>query len=297
MLQVPQHHQPQGLVISTSKLIVLSDGRKVQVEEYGDPAGAPALWFHGAFSSRLEAGFLHTASQELGLRILSLDRAGCGGSDPREHPTPQTNADDAAEVLDAYGIEQAAVGGLSNGGMFAMAFASAHPERTVRAVPLNPSAPTADRAARRTLSLSARLSYAYLSRNRHLLTDRLMNPKAPGRFMTWLNKRSNADADLLTDPVTAAAWTTNTAEVLRQPESGYLVNELVMCAGPWGFDHRAVSVPVTLVSGDKDGSLGHAKVWMTEVPNGRLVLTPGGHGNIMDPAVGRRVVELLTGRQ
>jgi hypothetical protein len=69
-----------------------------------------------------------------------------------------------------------------------------------------------------------------------------------------------------------------------------------MASSPWGFDHRAVSVPVSLVSGEKDAGLPYAKVWAQELPEGRLVVVPGGHTGMLAPSVARRVVELLGGR-
>jgi pimeloyl-ACP methyl ester carboxylesterase len=276
--------------------ITLHDGRRVQWEEYGDSAGAPAFWFHGAFSSRLEASVLDVPARELGLRVLSLDRPGVGGSDPLPGRTVTGYASDVAAVLDALGLEQAAVGGLSNGGMFAMAVGCEIPDRVLRVVPVNPATPVADRAARAALSRTARLSYVYLQRRSESVVKRLMKPATPGRFAAALARRTNPDAHLLDDPVTAAAWASNTAEVLRQPSSGYLASEIALAPSPWGFDHRAVPVPVTLVTGEKDGGFGYAKVWAKELPQGRLVVVPGGHTGMLAPSVARRVVELLGGR-
>ena len=275
-------------------MIALRDGRKVQLEEYGDPAGAPALWFHGAFSNRLEAWCLDAPARELGVRLLALDRPGMGGSDPLPGRTVTGYADDVAEVLDALGIEQAAVGGLSNGGMYAMAVASVLPDRVLRAVPYNSSTPLADRAARAALSRTARFSYSYMLRNADKLDD--LVTKKRGRIATVLARRSNPDARLLDDPAIADAHEATLAEALRQPRNGYLQTEIAHSSSAWGFDHRAVAVPVSLVSGEKDAGLDYAKVWASELPQGRLVTVPGGHGGMPAPAVSRRLVELLAGR-
>ena len=281
----------------TTERLALRDGRKVQLEEYGDPAGGPALWFHGAFSSRLEGGFLDAAARDLGVRLLSLDRSGVGGSDPRPHRTVRGYAADVLEVLDVLDVRQAAVGGLSNGGMYAMALGSEVPDRVLRVVTVNSSTPVADSAARAALSRKGRLSYAYLARNPDRVATRLEKAKPPGRFAAALARWTNPDAHLLDDPVTAAAWAANSAEVLRQPDSGYIATEVSLAAAPWGFDHRAVTVPVSLVSGEKDAGLGYAKIWAQELPHGRLVTVPGGHMGMLAPAVARRVAELLAGRQ
>lgn len=273
--------------------IALRDGRKVQIEEYGDPAGVPALWFHGAFSSRLEAWCLDAPARGLGLRVLSLDRPGLGGSDPLPGRTVTGYADDVREVLEALSIETAAVGGLSNGGMYTMAVASVLPDRVLRAVPYNPSSPTADPVARAALSRPARMSYAVLLRRADKLDDMLT--KKRGRLSTALARRTNPDAHLLADPTILSAHEANLAEALRQPRNGYLQTEIRHCTSPWGFDHRAVTVPVTIVSGEKDAGLGYAKVWADELPQGRLVTVPGGHGGMPAPAVSRRLAELLAG--
>jgi pimeloyl-ACP methyl ester carboxylesterase len=227
------------------------------------------------------------------MRIISLDRPGLGGSDKHPGRTVTGYADDVAQVLDALGIAKAAVGGLSNGGMYTMAVASALPDRVLRAVPYNSSTPIADPGARAASSRRARMSYAYMVRRSDKLDD--MTSKPPGRLAAFLNKRSNPDLHLLDDPVIAAAHAANMAEAMRQPRNGYLRQEIAHCTQPWGFDHRAVRVPVAVVSGDKDGGLPYAKVWAQELPDGRLVVVPGGHGGMAAPQVSRRLVELLAG--
>jgi pimeloyl-ACP methyl ester carboxylesterase len=273
--------------------LALRDGRKVQLEEYGDPAGLPALWFHGAFSSRLEAWSLDAPARELGLRVLSLDRPGLGGSDPQPGRTVTGYAADVAEVLDSLEIQQAAVGGLSNGGMYAMAVASQLPDRVLRAVPYNSSSPVADAAARAALPRKTRLSYAFLARRAHKLEN--MVTKEQGRISAALSRRGNPDLHLLADPTIAAAHAATIAEARRQSKNGYFEAEIAHCTSPWGFDHRAVTVPVTVVSGEQDAGLTYARVWAKELPQGRLVVVPGGHGGMAAPAVSRRLAELLAG--
>jgi pimeloyl-ACP methyl ester carboxylesterase len=276
-------------------VIALRDGRKVAVEEAGDPDGQPAVWFHGAFSSRLEVCYLDGAARELGVRLIGLNRPGVGGSDPHPGRTDVGYADDVAQVMDHLGIDRAAVGGLSNGGMFTMAVASAMPHRVVRAVPYNPSSPVADPAARAGLSRKGRMSYAYMGRKADSIVERLATRHKPGRIATLLNKLSNPDVRLMDDPAVAAIASRIAAELTAQDVREYLTRELELCMGRWGFDHRAVSVPVTLVSGEKDAGLDYARVWVTELPDARLVVVPGGHGGMPGKVASRRIVEALAG--
>jgi pimeloyl-ACP methyl ester carboxylesterase len=277
----------------TDLLIALPDGRKVQVEEYGDPSGTPALWFHGGFSSRLEASFLDAPARELGVRLLSLDRPGVGGSDPHPGRSITGYAADVEAVMDNLGIDEAAVGGLSNGGMYAMAVASALPDRVLRVVPVNSTTPVADAAAVAVLPAQSREAYANLARDPEAVAARVAAAAEPDPAALEAARAHNPDAHLLDDPQTRAAWERNTAEVLRQPSKDYVVSEITLSTSPWGFDHRAVPHPVTLVSGELDAGLAYAKVWAQELPHSRLVTLPGGHMGMLAPAFARVVVAAL----
>ena len=279
-----------------ARILTLSDGRKVQVAEYGDSAGTPALWFHGGFSSRLEASPLDVPARELGVRLLSLDRPGLGGSDPLPGRTVTGYAKDVGEVLDTLELERVTVGGLSNGGMFTMAVASEIPHRVVRAVPVNSTTPVTDKAAQSALSFAARATYRFMARHPERLARRVENAKPPRKLVAAFNRLTNPDARLHDDPATAALWTANLEQARRQRDTGAIAIELILASRPWGFDHRAVPVPVVMVSGEKDAGLGYARIWARELPQGRLVIVPGGHNGLLAPVVARRIAALLAGQ-
>ncbi len=70
-----------------------------------------------------------------GFRVLVFDNIGAGRSSMPDRPYTVTEmADHAAAVLDAAGVEQAGVLGLSMGGMIAQELALRHPERVRRLV-------------------------------------------------------------------------------------------------------------------------------------------------------------------
>jgi len=80
-------------------------------------------------------------------RVLRLDARGHGASDaPHGDYTLAMLADDVATVMDAAGIAQAAVAGVSLGGMIAMELALSRPER-VSALALICTSATMDKAA------------------------------------------------------------------------------------------------------------------------------------------------------
>ena len=64
-------------------------------------------------------------------RLVLFDKRGTGLSDPvASAPTLEERADDLRAVMDAAGMERAAVLGISEGGTMALMFAASHPERT-----------------------------------------------------------------------------------------------------------------------------------------------------------------------
>lgn len=79
-------------------------------------------------------------------RVVAFDGLGNGSSDRPEDPSLYGDllvAEDAVAVLDACGIERAAVMGVSQGGPWALALAGLHPERVEGVVFIAPNVPLA----------------------------------------------------------------------------------------------------------------------------------------------------------
>lgn len=106
---------------------VAAGGRDLLLREAG--VGRPLLCVHGnAASSRWFTELLH--APPAGWRVLAPDLPGFGGSDPLSGPTTmRAFADALADLLDALGVERAALLGHSLGGRVAETLAAARPER------------------------------------------------------------------------------------------------------------------------------------------------------------------------
>jgi pimeloyl-ACP methyl ester carboxylesterase len=251
----------------------LADGRTLCFAEYGAPEGQPVFYLHGAGSSRFEGSLYHGEAAQAGVRLIATDRPGCGGSSPQAGRTVTGYADDLRELADALGLDRFVVAGMSNGGMFAMAVALALPGCVIAAIPINASTPLHDPAARRATPLRVRLLYA------------LTQITAPG--MRWLMKtlarRAKADD---------SQWRI-VREAVRQPDSGYLEQEVRLASAPWGFDHTAVSVTVEFFSGTKDPGYAYAPHWVEALPDARLHTFPGGHGGFAEPKAIREIVAVM----
>ncbi|TDW92307.1 alpha/beta fold hydrolase [Kribbella sp. VKM Ac-2566] len=110
----------------------LADGRILHSYDTGGD-GFPVMWNHGTPNVGAPPEPLFAAADRLGLRWVSFDRPGYGGSTVRRGRTVASVAADAAAVADSLEIDQFAVAGYSGGGTFALGTAAALGAR-VRAV-------------------------------------------------------------------------------------------------------------------------------------------------------------------
>ncbi|MCP4541374.1 MAG: alpha/beta hydrolase [Chloroflexi bacterium] len=114
---------------SVGKTIQLSDGRTLAYLDGGDPESRPVFYFHGGPGSRLEGLVFDELNQQLGIRMIALDRPGYGLSDFQEDRTYLDWPDDVSELADQLGIDRFAVLGWSSGGPHAAAVAHGIPQR------------------------------------------------------------------------------------------------------------------------------------------------------------------------
>jgi pimeloyl-ACP methyl ester carboxylesterase len=114
----------------------LGDGRTSHVyDTYPDDAGArlAVFWHHGTPNTGAPPEPLFPAADERGIRWVSHDRPGYGGSTPRTGRDVASVAADVSSIADALGIGRFAVMGSSGGGPHALACGALLPERVLAA--------------------------------------------------------------------------------------------------------------------------------------------------------------------
>ncbi|MDJ0788541.1 MAG: alpha/beta hydrolase [Myxococcota bacterium] len=120
----------------------LPDGRRIHLLDEG--VGEPLLLVHGLPGVSWDWGDTRPALVERGFRVLSMDRAGYGHSDPRKDAgayTYESNGQDVVDLLAAMGLESAVVVGWSFGGGTTIHAARLSPERVRGAVLVASSGP------------------------------------------------------------------------------------------------------------------------------------------------------------
>jgi pimeloyl-ACP methyl ester carboxylesterase len=100
-----------------------ADGRQVADEVGGAPDGVPVFFQHGTGDSRLCKHPDNAVTATLGVRLITADRPGVGGSSPHKDRTILDWVADAEAIADKIGVDQFVVAGHSGGGPHALAIA------------------------------------------------------------------------------------------------------------------------------------------------------------------------------
>jgi pimeloyl-ACP methyl ester carboxylesterase len=117
----------------------LPDGRLMTYSDHG--TGTVVLDCVGTPGTRLLHPDLLALLETAGVRMLTPDRPGFGGSDPQPGRTLTDWPADAAALLDALGLDRVAVRGGSGGGPYAVACGVALADRVDRVALMCPGTP------------------------------------------------------------------------------------------------------------------------------------------------------------
>ena len=108
--------------------VTTQDGRVLKVLEDGDRMGRPVLVHNGMPNSRLLFAPDVRSAQRLGIRLISYDRPGYGGSTRRPGRSVADCAEDVRTIARALDIDRLGVWGVSGGGPHAIACAALLPD-------------------------------------------------------------------------------------------------------------------------------------------------------------------------
>ncbi|MCB0864146.1 MAG: alpha/beta hydrolase [Solirubrobacterales bacterium] len=236
-------------------LIELQDGRSIAYEQSGDPNGVPVLFQHGTGDSRLARHPDEALTTAAGVRLITADRPGVGGSTRVAERTLLDWSADVESLTAHLGIGRFVVVGWSGGGPHALAVAHRLGDRVSGIVLASPLAPL-DRPGARDLVLNKDLREIWGLRHAKwvaALAGRIESRSArkdPDAFVAELAKSAPADAPVLTDPGLEPMFAAEMDEALAQHGSGVLDDMWAFL--DWGFNPEEVTQPVALFLGDAD---------------------------------------------
>jgi pimeloyl-ACP methyl ester carboxylesterase len=113
--------------------VTAADGRTLMVAQWSDLDGFPVFNLHGSPGSRFARHYDEGVYAGVGVRVITYDRPGYGGSDRHRGRRVVDGVSDIASVADAFGIDRFAVTGGSGGGPHSLAAAARLPGRVTRA--------------------------------------------------------------------------------------------------------------------------------------------------------------------
>jgi pimeloyl-ACP methyl ester carboxylesterase len=263
--------------------LALSGGRTLHAYDMGSGGAAGRLavfWHHGTPNIGAPPEPLFAAADRLGIRWVSYDRPGYGGSTPHQGRDVASAAADVSSVADALGLDQFAVMGHSGGSTHALACGALLPERVLGVVSMAGLAPFGaeglDWFAGMVASGVASLRAA-----------------AEGRAAKERFEASAAEYDPEFTPADLAAlsgewsWLAGVVGPAVEAGPGGLIDDDLAYVAPWGFDPAKAVPPALFLHGGRDGVVpsSHSEWLARRWPLVELRLSPtDGHISILNSA-------------
>ncbi len=263
--------------------VQLPDGRQIGFQEYGDREGSPVFFFHGWIGSRLDFAPNDAVARELGVRVISVDRPGCGSSDFQEHRRLLDWPDDVSVLADALGLDKFAVCGHSFGGPYVAACAYQLPGRITSAAIVAGISPLSFKGATRGMPGFVRLalwlggSAPVLTRPYVALMGRMV--KNPDSIAKGIGSLLPDDELALLDTPRFDGFFDNFGEMVKNGSQGAYWDARTFL-GEWGFECEDIEIPVSLFYGtvDQNVPIQMGEYYRDEIPNSEATFYEGeGH--------------------
>jgi pimeloyl-ACP methyl ester carboxylesterase len=270
----------------------LSGGRRLHFHDASSGDGddrLPVFWHHGTPNIGSPPEPLFAAAAESGMRWVSYDRPGYGGSTRHAGREVASAAADVTSVADALGIRRFAVMGHSAGSPHTLACAALQPERVVGAVCVSGLAPFdadgLDWFAGMHAGAAAELRAA------------TQGAEKLGSYLV----STEFDPELFTPADHAAlrgawSWLGVVAGKGLEHGIGGMVDDDLAYIAPWGFAPDQVTVPVLLLHGGQDriAPSSHDEWLARHIDSAELWLRPD-DGHISVLSSGAAALEWLRG--
>jgi pimeloyl-ACP methyl ester carboxylesterase len=273
--------------VATERDVKVGD-RVLRIRDGGDETGWPVIYLHGTPGSRLDLALHDATAAECGVRLVSFDRPGYGGSTPSPFGL-RAVGEQVHTIADSLGLGRFSTLGFSGGGPFALAAAAGNDRVAVVGV-ADGAGPFEEVAgALDELDENDRLAYALLSTDRHAAAaqfSRGFGPvleaarKGPDGLLTFFGPAlSDSDAAIFELPEAAAAFAASVEEALGSSLDGAGWDN-VAWIGAWDINLAEVGCEVILWYGSEDrfAAVSHGEWQAKHLANAKLIVRPGeGH--------------------
>lgn len=258
---------------------LIVNGLRMHYLDWGYPSALPVVCVHGYTSSA--QAFAAPARHFQGrFHIIALDVRGHGESawSPTEAYQYHDQISDLAGFVDQLGLEQFALIGTSMGGIIAMAYAGAHPERLLRLV-INDIGPDAEVGSQRITQMVGDRPEEFASLEDAIAYRRLVSPITARRSDE--DQRELALGVLRQQPDGRWVWKMDPAYIRQRVQQGPPLRPAL-----WPALQR-IPCPTLVVWGRESDVLSEAQArrMVDILPQAELVAVPSvGHApTLMEP--------------
>lgn len=239
--------------------VVMVDGRRLAVEVSGAPDGSAVFLLHGTPGSRSgpkpRSGILY----RLGIRLISYDRPGYGGSTRDPGRTVADAAHDVSAIADQLGIGRFSVVGRSGGGPHALACAALLPHRVLRTAVLVGLAPSNAAGLNWFDGMAASnvREYSNADADQKMLMERLRlraekTTRDPESLLHAVRDQMAEPDRRVVESVTFRRLLSQTyAEAVREGPYGW-IDDVLAFRRDWEFTPAQITGPVLLWHGKDD---------------------------------------------
>lgn len=244
-----------------------------------DAAGRLAVfWHHGTPNIGAPPEPLFPAAARLGIRWVSYDRPGYGGSTPSPGRDVASAAADVSSIADALGIDQFAVMGHSGGGPHALACGALLPERVLGAVIVAGLAPFGAEG----LDWFAGMAASGVASLRAAAEGRAAKERYEASGAEYDPEFTPADGVALSG---AWSWLGDVVGPAVEAGPGGLIDDDLAYVAPWGADPAQVIAPILFLHGGRDRVVpsSHSEWLARRCPSAELRLCPDdGHISVLN---------------
>lgn len=275
-------------------VVTTPEGRRITYTVSGPDGALPVVVHHGTPGSAHPSGDWRRAAAASGLRLVTYERGGYGGSDRHPGRVVADAAADVATILDAIGADVCITEGRSGGGPHALACAALLPERVLAAASVAGVAPYAPDGID-GMPLGAWLAGMGQDNVEEfgaaLQGESVLRPWLEAQLPAMRSAQRDevvAAMETLLPPVDLAALTgefaadlvTSFARGLAPGVDGWLDDDVAF-SSPWGFGLSNFSVPVALWQGSADLMVPYAHgEWLAAQAKGAEVHLLDGEGHL-----------------
>jgi pimeloyl-ACP methyl ester carboxylesterase len=246
----------------TAQVVAAPDGRTLMCSEWGETSGVPVVLLHGTPGCRLAHHPSEDMVRSLGVRLVTYDRPGYGGSDRHRGRRVVECASDVLAIADRLGLGRYAVWGVSGGGPHALAVAARLADSVTRVLCTGGVAPYdalgdawfdgMDPKSVQEFHWAAlgedRLAQE-LRQEDHRVRQAVLED--PGGILDSFESLSDSDRRVLARPDFADVIRRVTFEQTRNGVWGWVDDDLAFTL-PWGFDPASIVVPARIEYGMAD---------------------------------------------